>query len=135
MAHGLFRRSLRHHSVTIFFSTGDTAADEVRRWDRSPSSEGTNKPTTVETDVEDEFIVSPLYYFTFVLFAPHHFTLSTFHHVNMCMYYVHHFTILILPYLFTNPFFHICFTIALYQSISPSHHFELFTIILKFHIN
>ena len=83
---------------------------------------------------------SLLHHFTFVIFAPQHFKISPFHYVNMGVYSVQHFTILVSQLLcintfhhlkispfedecvFSAPFCHICFTLALYQSISPSPH-------------
>ena len=58
VAHGPFRRSARYHSETTFSSTGDTAADEMKKRDRYPSLEGTKKPTAVKTAVKGDVVTS-----------------------------------------------------------------------------
>ena len=66
-------------------------------------------------------IISPLHHFTCVFSAPHHFTIFTFHHVYMVVFY--------------ELFFHIRFTIALYQSILPYLHFTFLTLFNNFAAN
>ena len=107
-AHGTFRQSSRHHLETTFSLTSDTEADEVKKRNRPPSLEGTKKPTSVEGEYN-------------------HFTITPFHLSIICTAPFRQ--ISISPYehgrVFYAPFHYSSFTIALYQSISPSHHFTM----------
>ena len=109
-AHGPFRQSAQHHSETTFSSTGDTSADEVKKRDRSPSLEGTKKLTAVEGEYN-------------------RFTITTFHLCIICKTPFHQISISPCEHgcVFYAPFHHTCFTITLYQSISPYNHFTMWT--------
>ena len=108
--HGLFRRSAWHHSDTTFSSTGDTLADEVKKRDRIPSLEGTKKPTAVEGEY-NRFTITPFHICIIWTTRFHQISISPCEHG--CVFYA--------------PFHRTHFTIALYQSISPSHHFTMWT--------
>ena len=123
-AHGPLRQSAHHHTYTTFSSTGDTAADELKKQVRSPSLEGTMKPTAVEGDY-NIFNITPFYlcilcntpyhhiailpcenrcafcapfhHISLHKSVPIHFTISPFLHMNMGVYSMHHFTIFVSP--------------------------------------
>ena len=108
VAHGPFIRSSRNHSETTFSSTGDTSADEVKNQDSSPSLEGTKKPTAVEGEY-NSFTITPFHLCIICTTSFHQTSISPFEHG--CVFYA--------PFRLTS------FTIALYQSISLSHHFTM----------
>ena len=101
-----FRRLERHHSKTTLASMGDTSADEVNQRDSFPLLEGTKKPTAVEGEYNC-------------------FTVTTFHLCIICNATFHHSAISPCEHgcILCALFLHIHFTIALYHSVSPSHHF------------
>ena len=120
-----------------FSSMGDTSADEVKKRDRSPSLNVTNKATYVEGEY-NFFTITPFHLFILCIETFHRIAVSPCKHgCVLCAQFRHiHFTIslyqsyhriTITPCehvcVFSAPFCHIFLTIALYQSISPSRHF------------
>ena len=89
---------------------GDTSADEVKKWDSYTSLEGNKKPTAAKGEYNC-FTITPFHLY-FICNAP-------FHHISIspCKH----------GCVFCATFHHIRFTIALYQSISPSQHFTMWT--------
>ena len=105
--HGTIRWSIRNHPETTFSLTGDTAVDEVKKKDCSPSLEGSNKLTAVKGEYN---------IFVITLFHLNIIYTTTFHHIAIspCEH----------GCLLSATFHHICFSIALYQYISPFHHYS-----------
>ena len=146
---GTFRQLARHNSQTTFSLMGYMVASEVKKRDRSPSLEGTKKPTAVKGDYNC-FTITP-FHLCILCTAPfHHISISPWEHGCVLCASFHH---ICLPLIYTNPFFHltispckhgcvfsepfchICFNISLYQSISPSQHFTFLPLFHNFTAN
>ena len=65
-----------HHSETNYSLMSDTAADEMRKQNRSPSSEGAKKQTAVEGEYNC-FTITPFHLCILCTAKVHHLAIST----------------------------------------------------------